>query len=53
MNMKKDIDKSVEELLEELDVAIDDNYDNYDDLFYDDDLYNEDSELLNNFSAFL
>jgi len=50
MNMKKDIDKSVEELLEELDVAIDDNYD---DLFYDDDLYNEDSELLNNFSAFL
>ncbi len=48
MNMKKDIDKSIEELLEELDVAIDDNHD---DLFYDDDFYNEASELINDFNS--
>jgi len=50
MNMKKDIDKSVEELLEELDIAIDDSYN---DLLYDDELYNEGSELLDDFSSLL
>jgi len=46
MNIKNDLNKSVEELLEELDIAIDDNYD---DEYYDDGFYNEESDFLNSF----
>ncbi len=48
--MKKDIDKSIEELLEELDVPVDDNFD---DLFYDDPLESEDNEIYNDLNALL
>jgi len=50
MNIKKDMNKSIEELLEELDIVLDDNYD---DSFYDDGFYNEDSEPLHDFDSLL
>lgn len=43
MNIKQELDKSIAELLEELDVEVDEHF--------DDDFYNEENELLNSFDA--